>query len=104
MILLQSYFVFLLSTAEETLINLPTSCSQSLDVIDVMRVLKLSEHPRRDSFYLTLAHFTLRSLFFFMRLIGKCSQLSDLRLFGPAGGGLPVDVGKAGEMLRVFVL
>lgn len=42
--------------------------------------------------------------FFFMRLIGKCSQLSDLRLFGPAGGGLPVDVGKAGEMLRVFIL
>lgn len=39
-----------------------------------------------------------------MRLIGKCSQLSDLRLFGPAGGGLPVDVGKAGEMLRVFIL
>lgn len=105
MILLQSYFVFLLSTAEEALINLPTSCSQSLDVIDVMRVLKLSEHPRRDLFYLTLAHFTLRSLFFFfMRLIGKCSQLSDLRLFGPASGGLPVDVGKAGEMLRVFVL
>lgn len=101
MILLQSYFVFLPSTAEETLINLPTSCSQSLDVIDVMRVLKLSEHPRRDLFYLTLAHFSLRSLFF-MRLIGKCSQLSDLRLFGPAGGGLPVDVGKAGEMLFVL--
>lgn len=25
-------------------------------------------------------------------------------LFGPAGGGLPVDVGEAGEMLRMFVL
>lgn len=69
MILLQSYFVFLLSTAEEALINLPTSCSQSLDVIDVMRVLKLSEHPRRDLFYLTLAHFTLRSLFFFFHAL-----------------------------------
>lgn len=103
MILLQCYFAFLLSTAEETLINLPTSCSQSLDVIDVMRILKLSECPRRDSFYLTLAHFTLRSLFF-MHLIGKCSQLSDLKLFGPAGGGLPIDVSKAREMLRVFVL
>lgn len=58
-----------------------------------------------------MIRFTLRwrillsvPFFFFMRLIGKCSQLSDLRLFGPAGGGLPVDVGKAGEMLRVFVL
>lgn len=43
--------------------------------------------------------------FFYIDVLDwKCSEALHPRLFGPARGGLAVDVGEAGEMLRVFVL
>lgn len=85
-----------------------------------MSLFKLSVRPYHDSYYLALVLSTLCSSFSDI-LDWKCSetlhppvwqacslytaiQRRVCRLFCPACGSLSVDVGKAGEMLRVFVL